>query len=113
MLALLLAAAAGPSVIDAENAFARDAQRIGQWTAFARYADKDAVMFDPQAVWVRDFLKGRKNPPRSVSWWPTHSFISCDGRTAVHTGPWVGPDGKRHGYFTTVWQQNKGRWRWV
>ncbi|MES2119956.1 MAG: hypothetical protein V4513_05200 [Pseudomonadota bacterium] len=114
MLALLLAAsAAGPSVIDAENAFARDAQRIGQWTAFARYADQDAVMFDPQAVWVRDFLKGRKNPPRSVSWWPTHSFISCDGRTAVNTGPWVGPDGKRHGYFTTVWQQAKGRWRWV
>lgn len=113
ILALLLAAAAGPSVIDAENAFARDAQRIGQWSAFARYADRDAVMFDPQAVWARDFLKGRKNPPRSVRWWPTHSFLSCDGRTAVNTGPWVAPDGKRHGYFTTVWQQTRGRWRWV
>lgn len=113
ILELLLAAAAGPSVIDTEHAFARDAQRIGQWTAFARYADTDAVMFNPQAVWVRDFLKGRKDPPRSVSWWPTHSFVSCDGRTAVNTGPWVGPDGKRHGYFTTVWQQTHGRWRWV
>ena len=66
MILALLFAASTPSVIDAENAFARDAQRLGQWTAFARYADTDAVMFTPQAVWAHDFLKGRKNPPASV-----------------------------------------------
>ena len=93
MILALLFAASSPSVVDAENAFARDAQRLGQWSAFARYADTDAVMFNPQAVWARDFLKGRKNPPASVRWWPTHSFTSCDGRTAVNTGPWVTPDG--------------------
>ncbi|MEO7277003.1 MAG: hypothetical protein ABIW33_03140 [Sphingomicrobium sp.] len=113
ILALLLVGAWTPSVIDAENAFSRDAQRLGQWTAFARYADRDAVMFTPQAAWARDYLKGRKNPPRSVHWWPTHSFVSCDGRTAVNTGPWVGSDGVHHGYFTTVWQAANGRWRWV
>ena len=113
MILALLFAASSPSVIDAENAFARDAQRLGQWTAFARYADTDAVMFTPQAVWARDFLKGRKNPPAAVRWWPTHSFTSCDGRTAVNTGPWVSADGKHHGYFTTVWQVADGRWRWV
>ena len=113
ILALLFAAASTPSVIDAERAFASDAQRMGQWTAFARYAAKDAVLFTPQAVWARDFLKGRKNPPRSVRWWPAHSFTSCDGRTAVNTGPWVGADGKHHGYFTTVWSLEGGRqWRW-
>ena len=113
IVALLLAAAAPPSVVDAEFAFANDAQRLGQWTAFRKWADKDAVMFDPQAVWARDFLKDRKDPPKSVRWAPAHSFVSCDGRTAVNTGPWVGGDGKSHGYFTTVWQRTGNDWRWV
>lgn len=113
ILSLLLAAATVPSAVEAERAFARDAQRLGQWTAFARYADPDAVMFTPQAVWAHEFLKGRKNPPRSVRWWPNESFVSCDGRTAVNTGPSLSGDGKRHGYFTTVWQREKLRWQWV
>ena len=111
--AFLLAAAPLPTAIAAEQAFARDAQRIGQWSAFRRYADRDAVMFTPQAVWARDFLKGRKEPPKAVRWWPAQSFTSCDGRTAVNNGPWVGGDGKSHGYFTTVWQRTGGKWRWV
>ena len=48
----------------------RDAQRIGQWTAFRKYADRDAVMFTPQAVWARDFLKDRKDPPKAIRWRP-------------------------------------------
>lgn len=111
--ALLIAAAPVSSVIDAEYDFARDAQRMGQWTAFRKWADQDAVMFTPQAVWARDFLRGKKDPPQSVRWWPARSIISCDGRTAVNTGPWVSGDGKKHGYFTTVWQRDKGMWRWV
>ena len=112
MIAALLVAASLPTAIDAERAFARDAQRLGQWTAFRKYADRDAVMFSPQAVWARDFLKDLKDPPKSVQWWPAASFVSCDGRTAVNTGPWTRP-GARHGYFTTVWQSDKGQWRWV
>jgi len=111
--ALLLAASPVPTAIDAEYAFARDAQRIGQWTAFRKWADKDAVMFTPQAVWARDFLKDRKDPPKSIRWIPAQSFVSCDGRTAVNTGPWFSPDGKPAGYFTTVWQRDKDKWRWA
>ena len=110
--ALLLASAPVPTAIDAEYAFARDAQRIGQWSAFRKYADPDAVMFTPQAVWARDFLKDRKDPPKSVRWWPTHSWVSCDGRTAVNTGP-AFRDGRAYGYFTTVWQRTGRQWRWV
>ncbi len=113
MITALLLAAAAPTAVDAEYAFARDAQRIGQWTAFRKYADRDAVMFDPQAVWARDFLKGRKDPPKSVRWSPAHSFVSCDGRTAVNTGRAFRPDGKPYGYFTTVWQRTERQWRWV
>jgi hypothetical protein len=111
--AFLLAAAPVPTAVDAEYAFARDSQRIGQWAAFRKYADHDAVMFTPQAVWARDFLKDRKEPPKSVRWWPGHSWVSCDGRTAVNTGPFIGGDGKSHGYFTTVWQRTGRNWSWV
>jgi hypothetical protein len=113
VIAALLLAAAPPSAVDAENAFARDAQRIGQWSAFRKYADHDAVMFSPHAVWARDFLMDRRNPAESISWRPAHSFVSCDGRTAVNTGPWFTPKGKIAGYFTTVWQRDKAGWRWV
>ena len=112
MIAALLLAAAAPTAVDAEYAFALDAQRKGQWTAFRKYADKDAVMFAPQAVWARDFLMDRKDPPRSVRWWPAISIVSCDGRMAVNMGPWIRPDNS-HGYFTTVWQRSGKGWRWV
>jgi hypothetical protein len=111
MITALLLAASAPTAVTAERAFAADAQRLGQWSAFRKYIDHDAVMFTPQAVWARDFLKDLKDPPRSVQWWPAHSFVSCDGRTAVNTGPWARD--KKHGYFTTVWQRTKGQWRWV
>ncbi len=113
MISLLLLAAAVPVAVDAERAFADDAQRIGQWSAFRKYADDTAVMFTPQAVWAHAFLEGRKNPPKSVEWWPARSFVSCDGRTAVNTGPAFRPDGTHYGSFTTVWQREKSQWRWV
>jgi hypothetical protein len=112
MISALLLAATAPTAVDAELAFARDARRIGQWTAFRKYADRDAVMFTPQAVWARDFLKGKKDPPKAIGWQPAHSFVSCDGRTAVNTGPWWRADGKPGGYFTTVWQRTGAGWRW-
>jgi hypothetical protein len=113
MLTLLLAAAAAsPTAVDAERQFAKDAQTMGQWTAFRKWADPDAVMFTPQAVWAKDFLKGRKDPPRAVQWWPATSYSSCDRRTAINLGFARWPKGDS-GTFTTVWQKDKGQWRWV
>ena len=57
--ALLLASAQAASAVDAEVSFARDAKRIGQWSAFRKWADTDAVMFTPQAVWAA--LRERTN----------------------------------------------------
>ena len=101
------------TAIDAEIAFARDAKRIGQWTAFRKWSDTDAVMFTPQAVWAQTFLKPLKDPPNAIAWSPSHSFVSCDGRIAVNTGPWFKQDGTPGGYFTTVWQRTPRGWRWV
>ena len=95
MIAALLLAAAAPvtTAVDAELAFARDAQRIGQWTAFRKWADRDAVVFTPQAAWAREAFP-KQDPPRAITWRPAHSFVSCDGRTAVNTGPWFNLQGR-------------------
>jgi hypothetical protein len=114
-LLLMLAAADAPAKtpVDAERAFAADAKTIGQWTAFRKWSTDDAVMFVPQPTNVHEFLKERKDPPQAIDWWPTASYISCDGKEAVNTGGWRRPDGSV-GYFTTVWQQQAdGSWKWA
>ena len=114
ILALALAAAEPQTAIDAERAFAGDAQKLGQWTAFRKYAADDAIMFAPNKVNAQTFLKELKDPPTAVFWWPGKSFVSCDGSYAVNTGPWVRQWGKAVGYFTTVWEkQSDGGWKWI
>jgi hypothetical protein len=115
MFAFTLAlAAAAPTVIDAERAFAQMAQEKGQWTAFRAYAAPDAVMFTPQPVNAQEFLRDKKDPPKAIRWQPTHAWVSCDGTLAVDTGNWQSADGKAVGYFTTVWQrQTDGSWKWI
>ena len=114
ILALALAAAEPQTAIDAERAFAADAQKLGQWTAFRKYAADDAVMFVPQQVNAEAFLKGKQDPPVAVFWWPGKSFVSCDGTYAVNTGPWVRQWGKSVGSFTTIWKrQPDGSWKWI
>ena len=110
--AFLLAAVSVPTAVDAELAFARDAQRIGQWTAFRKWSDRDAVVFTPQAAWAHQVLP-QKDPPKAITWRPARSFVACDGRTAVNTGPWWKVDGTTGGYFTTVWQRSGRTWRWA
>lgn len=115
MLTLITAAVVAmlPTAVDAERAFNRDAQRNGQWTATRAYADRDAVIFNPQATWARDFLAGRTDPKAATRWSTNASYVSCDGRMAVNTGPWQDPDGGQSGFFTTVWEQENGRWHWI
>jgi hypothetical protein len=114
-LLLMLAATDAPAMtpIEAERAFAADAQKIGQWTAFRKWAAPDATMFIPQPANAHEFLKDKKDPPKAIDWWPTASWISCDGKLAVNTGGWTQPNGSV-GYFTTVWQrQPDGGWKWI
>ena len=110
--AFLLAAATVPTAIDAEHAFASDAQKLGQWTAFRKWAAPDAVVFTPQAALAHKALP-QDNPPQAIKWAPAHSFVSCDGLAAVNTGPWWKVDGSLGGYFTTVWQRTGVTWRWL
>lgn len=114
ILAFLLAAAVPQTAVEAERAFAAMAQTQGQWTAFRAFAVPDGIMFVPQAVNARQWLTDRKDPPVAVMWWPARAILSCDGNTAVTTGPWVRSGGSLKGYFTTVWQrQADGGWKWL
>jgi len=106
--------AANPSgFIAAEIAFARLAQEKGQWTAFRETAAPDAVMFVPQRVNARDWLKTQKDPAEAVRWQPHKVFVSCDGNSGVTTGAWQ--KGPAQGFFTTVWSRDpmKGDMRWL
>jgi len=113
VIALLLAGVAAMTPIEAERAFAIDAQVHGQWTAFRKWAAPDALMFVPEPTKAQDFLKGRTDPPVSVMWWPAESYSSCDGGFAINTGPWVRGGGRSVGYFTTVWRRQGKDWRWI
>jgi hypothetical protein len=106
--------AANPSaVIAAELAFARLAQEKGQWTAFSQYAADDAVMFVPEPVNARQWLKKQTNPAQAVKWQPHQVWSSCDGTLAVTKGAWQQPNGTV-GYFTTVWERHRnGEYKWV
>jgi hypothetical protein len=64
-------------------------------------------------VWAHEFLAGRKDPPASVRWWPAQSYVSCDRRIAVNTGPSMSAGTNAPGYFTTVWQRDRRNWLWV
>ena len=52
--------------------------------------------------------------PKSVSWRPAHSFVSCDGRTAVNTGPWFGAGRQaRRLFHDRVAARRAQDWRWA
>lgn len=112
--ARLLTPTANPSkVVAAELAFARAAQEKGQWTAFREFATDDAVMFVPEPVNAREWLKKQADPAEAVKWQPHEVWSSCDGSVAVTKGAWQRPNGT-FGYFTTVWQRQKdGEYKWV
>ena len=104
---------AAQTALDAERAFAADAQTIGQWSAFRKWAASDATMFVPQPTNAQAWLKDRKDPAKAIEWWPTASYVSCDGSLAVNTGGWKTASGTV-GYFSTVWQrQQDGGWKWI
>lgn len=101
------------AIVAAEMAFNRLAQEKGQWAAFRETAAKDAIMFVPQRVVALDWLKGRKEPAKPVTWQPHSIFVSCNGMLAASAGAAQWPDGGV-GYFTTVWRRDaKKGWQWI
>jgi hypothetical protein len=112
LAALLLAAGTGPSVADAERAFAALAQSDGQWPAFRATAAPDAILYAPDKVNAQALLARAPTPATTLNWRPARTLTSCDGTMAYSTGPWTRSDGKT-GSFGTVWRADAGGWRWI
>ena len=110
MIAALLMAG---TAVDAERAFAARAQAAGQWKAFAEFAADDAVMFVPEPVQAKEWLPKQPEEKQAVEWAASASYVSCDGETAVNTGPWWLSGTKANGFFTTVWTKGEAGWRWT
>src|SRR5882762_4624375 len=111
LAALLLAAASGQSVADAERAFAASAQTDGQWEAFRATAAPDAIMYAPSPVNAQALLAHLPTPAARLNWYPAHTITSCDGTLAFSTGPWSSSSGS--GRFTTIWRRDAAGWRWI
>jgi hypothetical protein len=112
LAALLLATGTGPSVADAERAFAALAQSEGQWPAFRATAAPDAILYAPDKSNAQALLARAPTPATTLNWRPAHTLTSCDGTLAYSTGPWTRSDGKT-GSFGTVWRADAGGWRWI
>ncbi|MDR7101050.1 hypothetical protein [Croceicoccus sp. BE223] len=131
LIALALAGCAGPrgappaaetamlkpvarpgDLVATELAFAALAAEKGRWAAFATYADPAGIMFVPEKVNARQWLKGRAEPSTPLTWEPYEVWSSCDGSVGVTRGGWV--SGVKNGWFTTVWKrQADGSYRWL
>lgn len=99
--------------VAAELGFARLAQDKGQWTAFRETSAPDAVMFVPERVKARDWLRKQSDPAEAVKWQPHAVYVSCDGNVGATTGAWQ--KGPTSGYFTTIWLRDpkSGKMMWA
>ena len=113
ILAVLLAAAAPQTVLEADRALAAAVRSEGQWTAFRRFAAPDAIIFYNGPHPAVRTLKAQRDPPSAMTWTVAESWTSCDGTTAFTVGPVRRPGGKE-GVLLLVWRkQPDGSWKWV
>ncbi|MEA3060882.1 MAG: hypothetical protein QOJ94_663 [Sphingomonadales bacterium] len=120
--ALFLVSAAPPAtdpvrpVVEAERAFAAEAQRDGNIPAFRHYADDEAILFTPDPQRAKDWLGAGHGPQGSLRWWPLFAGIAASGDLGFSTGPYFGGEGEHlyHGWFFTIWARKAdGSWRWL
>jgi len=101
------------AIVAADVALSQLAQRKGQWTALRDSATDDALLFVPQPVIARSWLKAQPATTKPASWQPQQVWLSCDGSLAVSYGNTQLAAGGP-GYYANVWQrQQRGEYKWV
>ena len=115
LAALLLAAhpVEPETAVEAEIAFAADAQTLGQWTAFAKWADEEGVLVGRTVVDAREFASSQEDPEHALRWWPVLSYLNCNGDLAINIGGWKDPESGQAGQFHTVWKKGDEGWRYL
>ena len=110
--------AALDSLVATENAFSRTAGEKGFRDAFIDFFADDSVLFRPDPVPGREFMRSRPKSPALLSWYPIFADVSLAGDLGYTTGPWElrakGKDDPEvaYGDFVTLWQkQADGTWK--
>lgn len=109
--------AALDSLVAAEKAFAKDAAEKGTRDSFLDFLADDGVMFTPDPVNGKEWLRGRPASPGLLSWFPVYSEVSLAGDLGYNTGPYefrskAGEKPAGIGLFSTVWKrQPDGSWK--
>jgi hypothetical protein len=106
-------------VLQAELAFARQADQRGIRAAFLSWLAPDARVFTPRMVGGRDHYGALPGDPGQLVWYPEAMGIAASGELAWSHGPWTyavkkGEAALVHGHFLSLWQrQANGTWRVV
>lgn len=120
------AAAAKAALIQVDEQFSADAQKIGVGEAFARYAAPDARML-PQGKDVVSGLDGVRNQmagfPKgaTLSWKPFLADVAASGDLGYTLGTYelrakddAGQATVAYGKYCSIWKkQPDGSWKWV
>ncbi len=111
--------AALDSLVAAERAFAKTSEEKGFRGAFLDFLADDGLLFRPDPVNGKEFMRGRPASPALLSWYPILAEVSLDGDLGYTTGPWEfrakgkdDPEVAAYGYFATIWRkQADGSWK--
>lgn len=111
--------AALDAMVAAENAFAKTSAEKGFRDAFLDFLADDSILFRPDPVPGKEFMRSRPVSPAFLSWYPILAEVSLAGDLGYTTGPWEfrakgkdDPEVAAAGYFTTVWKkQADGTWK--
>jgi len=122
----LLAACAAPrptdvaaaALLEADRAFAADADAHGVHAAFKAAMAPDAVIFRPGPVGAQAWLEAHPDWAALIAWVPDRVEISSTGDLGVTSGTWTlrpAPDAEvsDQGRYITVWRLRDGRWQAV
>lgn len=104
------------SLVDAELAFAKQADTENTRAAFLTVLDAEGVLFRPGPVNGKAWLTPRKADASKLSWYPAFVEVSRSGDLGYSTGPyeWRAEAGSKevsHGHFVSIWRRTDGTWK--
>jgi hypothetical protein len=103
------ATAAASALMDADRAFAADADARGVHAAFTAALAEDAVIFRPEAVPGQKWLAANPEDSPPLAWEPDGAEVAGSIDLGVTTGTWaLGSDDS--GRYVTVWRREGERW---
>jgi ketosteroid isomerase-like protein len=99
------------SIVEAERAFSRAAAEKGTKEAFLAFMTEEAVLFRPQPVPGKKWMREHAAPPGKLSWRPISADVSAAGDLGYTTGPYElrkdpgDPVAASFGNYITIWQR--------